>query len=110
MEEIADLYDINLQLPDLAINTIPLHNHLSQNYPNPFNPKTNIKYQLAKASDVDLSIYNILGQHLTTLVFGKQAAGSYQIEWNADNYPSGVYYYRIKSGDYWDVKKMLVIK
>jgi hypothetical protein len=110
MKEIAELYDLNLQLPDPVINAVPLHNHLSQNYPNPFNPKTVIGYQLAKGSEVDLSIYNILGQRVETLVSGKQAAGSYRMEWDVANHPSGVYYYQIKAGDYWNVKKMVVIK
>ena len=110
MQEIAELYDLNLQLPDRAINAVPLHNHLLQNYPNPFNPKTVISYQLAKGSEVDLSIYNILGQRVVTLVSGRQAAGSYRMEWDVDDHPSGVYYYRIKAGDFWDVKKMVVIK
>ena len=110
LEEIADLYDINLQIPDQTKTAVPLRDHLSQNFPNPFNPKTIINYQLAKGIEVDLSIYNVLGQRIETLVSGRQTAGSYRIEWNAENYPSGIYYYRIEAGDYWDVKKMVVIK
>ena len=83
---------------------------LYQNYPNPFNPKTVISYQLPVISDVDLSIYNILGQKVVTLVSGKKQAGKYQVEWDAGGFASGVYYYKIHAGEFQQVWKMIVLK
>jgi len=83
---------------------------LHQNYPNPFNPTTVISYQLSTVSEVELSVYNLPGQKVVTLVSEKQNAGSYQVEWDASGFTSGVYYYRIKVGKFVDVKKMILIK
>jgi len=83
---------------------------LAQNYPNPFNPMTTIEYQIPVLSKVELTIYNILGQKVRTLVNKKQPAGSYRLQFNASNLASGVYVYRLKAGSYVSSKKMLVIK
>jgi hypothetical protein len=64
---------------------------LFQNYPNPFNPKTNIEYEIPKSASVELSVYNIQGQKLTTLVFGKNVKGMHRIVWNATDISSGIY-------------------
>ncbi|MFC2088997.1 T9SS type A sorting domain-containing protein, partial [Calditrichota bacterium] len=69
---------------------------LYQNYPNPFNPKTTISYQLLKTSDVKLTIFNLLGQKVSTLVNKKQAAGSFKVEWDASSFVSSVYFYRLQ--------------
>ena len=85
--------------------------NLEQNYPNPFNPKTVIRWQLAVDSHIDLSIYNILGQKITTLVSGKQTSGKHQIEWNAQNYPSGLYLYKlVVDNTFVSVKKLMLLK
>jgi hypothetical protein len=84
--------------------------NLNQNYPNPFNPMTTIKYQLPINSDVELSIYNLLGQKIATLVSEKQKAGYHQVEWDASGFASGIYYYRIEAGEFQDVKKMILIR
>jgi photosystem II stability/assembly factor-like uncharacterized protein len=81
-----------------------------QNYPNPFNAKTVIHYSLPAAGDIDLSIYNILGQRVKTLVSAKQPAGSYKVEWEAENIASGVYLCRLQAGGFVQTKKLLVIK
>ncbi len=70
---------------------IPLSTVLYPNYPNPFNPRTAISFQLSAFSHVDLSIYNLNGQKLTTLVNGNNEAGTYRTNWNANSYASGVY-------------------
>ena len=70
---------------------------LEQNYPNPFNPVTAIGYQLSALSQVELSIYNLLGQKVATLVAKKQAAGRYQVDWDASGFASGVYVYRLSA-------------
>ena len=89
---------------------IPRYYVLSQNYPNPFNPKTMINYQLSMTIFVDLSIYNILGQKVITLVTKRQPAGKHQVEWDASGFASGLYYYQLKTGEFQDVKKMILLK
>jgi hypothetical protein len=89
---------------------IPTIYSLEQNYPNPFNPITIINYQLPMINDVELSIYNILGQKVATLVSERKQAGYHQIEWNASGFASGIYYYRIEAGEFHDVKKMVLLK
>jgi len=83
---------------------------LFQNYPNPFNPTTAIGYRLLAVSDVKLGIYNMLGQKVATLISGRQKAGYHQVEWDASRFSSGIYYYRIKAGEFQDVKKMILIR
>jgi hypothetical protein len=83
---------------------------LSQNFPNPFNPSTEIKFDIAKLSNVKLNIYNILGEKVASLVDQSLPAGSYSINWNASNMPSGVYFYKIYAGDFSATKKLILIK
>ncbi len=83
---------------------------LQQNYPNPFNPSTTINWQLAVGSDVELAVYNLLGEKVGSLVKEYQAPGNYSIEWNAAGYPTGVYVYRIKTDHWQDVKKMILVR
>jgi hypothetical protein len=89
---------------------------LSQNYPNPFNPVTNIKFDLPKSGFVEITIYDLLGREVTQLVNQHLQAGSYSVDWDASNYPSGVYFYSLVVGDntnnggYAETKKMVLIK
>jgi flagellar hook assembly protein FlgD len=92
------------------MNLIPKAFKLEQNYPNPFNPTTIINYELPITNYVDLSIYNTLGQKVATLVNKQQQTGYHQIEWDASSFPSGIYYYIIRIGDFIDVKKMVLVK
>jgi hypothetical protein len=89
---------------------IPKKYELYQNYPNPFNPMTIINYELPITNKVELYIYNLLGQRVATLVSKKQNAGVYNVEWDGSEFPSGIYYYRIKAGNFVDVKKMILLK
>jgi len=92
-------------------NAVPSEFVLHQNYPNPFNPKTVISYQLPVFSEVELNIYNILGQKVSTLVSEMQPAGVYKIEWDASVFASGVYFYRLKTAKgFIKTQKMLLIK
>jgi hypothetical protein len=88
----------------------PLTYKLSQNYPNPFNPATTIQYSIPSDGIVTLTVYNILGQVVAELVDEFQKAGSYTTVFNASHLSSGLYFYRIQSGDFSDVKKMVMIK
>ena len=83
---------------------------LRQNYPNPFNPKTVIRYSLPVTGHIDLSVYNVLGQKIATLVSQNQNAGSYDVEWDASNLTSGVYIYRLQAGSHVDTKRMILMK
>jgi hypothetical protein len=83
---------------------------MEQNYPNPFNPTTMINFQLQKTIDVELSVYNLLGQKVATLIHEKQNAGYHQIEWDASEFSSGVYYYRIEAGKFVETRKMVYFK
>jgi len=93
------------------IVTCPRNFYLGQNYPNPFNPTTKINYELRMINYVNLSIYNLLGQKVATLVNEKKQAGYHLIEWNASEYPSGVYIYRITTDNgFTDSKKLLLLR
>jgi hypothetical protein len=83
---------------------------LTQNYPNPFNPVTEIKYSIRTDNFVELDIYNTLGEVVSTLVKDHKSAGSYTVSFDASSLPSGMYFYRIKSGDYVETRKMMLIK
>lgn len=89
---------------------IPTSFNLFQNYPNPFNPSTNIKFDIPKSSYVKITVYDNLGKEVAKLVDKKLSAGSYEVNWIAKNYASGIYYYRIGAEEFTNVKKMLLIK
>ena len=93
-----------------VINSVPKTYELSQNYPNPFNPVTNIKYQLPKDGLVTLKVYDITGREIAKLVNEVKQAGFYTASFNGSNFASGVYFYRIQSGDFIQVKRMVLIK
>ena len=90
--------------------SIPTSYSLSQNFPNPFNPTTKINYALPVSNFVSLKIYDMLGREEMTLVNQRQDAGSYVVDFNASNLASGVYFYRFESGDFKDIKRMVLIK
>ena len=83
---------------------------LLQAYPNPFNAQTTISYTLAQAGPVTLSIYNLLGQKVATLVNGIEQAGEHKVVWEAVGVMSGAYFYRIKAGEFAGTKKMVLLK
>ena len=94
---------------------LPRSFSLGQNYPNPFNPTTRINYWLPQRAHVEIDVYNILGQKVTTLVNGDRAAGAHTAEWNGmdgsgNQVSTGIYFYRIKAGDFVESKKMLLLK
>ena len=90
---------------------LPVNFSLEQNYPNPFNPKTLIRWQIAVSSHVELSIFNVLGQKVATLINGKQPAGTYSIDWDASRFSSGIYFYRLSTDNgYSKIRKMMLLK
>jgi hypothetical protein len=106
-----DCYDYLVSQASIELAyTSPLDYELSQNFPNPFNSSTKINYQLPITNDVDLGIYNLLGQRITTLVNNRQQAGHHQVEWDAGGFASGLYYYRIEAGNFVQTRKMIYLK
>ena len=91
-------------------NSAPLSFRLYQNYPNPFNPSTTIKYSLPKEGIVTLKVYNVLGKEVKTLVNEFENAGVYNVSFNASELPSGIYFYRLISGNFTQVKKLILLK
>ena len=89
---------------------IPESYSLSQNYPNPFNPSTKIRFSASLAGEVRLIIYDISGKEIVSLVNQDLRPGNYEVEWNASNYSSGVYFYKITAGDFTEIKKMVLVK
>jgi hypothetical protein len=89
---------------------LPKEFALAQNYPNPFNPTTVINYQLPVAGNVSLKVYDVLGKEVMTLVNGRQEAGDYNVSLNAASLSSGVYFYRLQSGNFVQTKKMMLVK
>jgi hypothetical protein len=89
---------------------VPVTYSLEQNYPNPFNPTTNIKYEIPKNSFVKLIVFDALGREIETLVNEKQSAGIYEATFDASNYPSGVYFYRLTTDGFSETKKMILLK
>jgi hypothetical protein len=89
---------------------IPAQFHLKQNYPNPFNPVTQISYDLAESANISLDIFSVSGKYVLTLFSGYQPAGSYTLRFNAEELPTGIYYYRLTDGSHLQTKKMLLIK
>ncbi|MBN1349094.1 T9SS type A sorting domain-containing protein [candidate division KSB1 bacterium] len=91
-------------------NSIPNTFSLSQNYPNPFNSTTTIEYQLPKACDIELAIYNLSGQLIQEIMVGQQNAGYHSITWNANQVSSGLYYYKLTTAGYTAIKKLVLLK
>jgi len=102
MEIITGIWKNEQQIPNIYA--------LKQNHPNPFNPITVISYQIPTVSFVELSIYNLIGQKIVTLISEKQNSGFKEITWDASGFSSGIYYYKIEAGEFYDVKKMILLR
>lgn len=93
-----------------AVKGIPNNFEVYQNYPNPFNPSTIIRYALPTESKIEISVYNVLGQKIKELLNTTEAAGYYEIIFDAAYIPSGIYFYQIKAGNFIDTKKMILLR
>jgi len=94
----------------ISSNNLPFIYLLEQNYPNPFNPSTSIKYSVPKADLVTLKVFDVSGKEVAVLVNGMKQQGIYTVDFNASNLASGIYFYRIETGEFTAVKKMVLIK
>lgn len=93
--------NVNLNAADFSLN---------QNYPNPFNPSTIIQFAIPQSSFVTLEVFNALGEKVNVLVSEELDAGTYNYEWNASNFTSGMYFYRLQTADFIETKKMILMK
>jgi photosystem II stability/assembly factor-like uncharacterized protein len=91
-------------------NNLVINYHLSPNYPNPFNPVSKIKFSIPRSEVVQINVYDILGKEIKTLLNEYKQAGTYEIEFDATSLPSGVYFYRMISGNYSETKKMILLR
>jgi len=115
-----DPFNSNLVIPiDILVSpyagtenesTKPIVFCLFQNYPNPFNPSTTIQYSIKERTPVQLMLYDILGREVEVLINEEQVSGYYKVNFNAGKLASGIYFYRLKAGDFVETKKMLLIK
>jgi thiol-disulfide isomerase/thioredoxin len=109
INQVAIFDTINTGINQIGME-VPEKYELSQNYPNPFNPSTTVKFNLPKAGDVSLKLYDILGKEVDNLFTGFLSAGYFQINFNAASLSSGVYFYRIETENFADIKRMLLVK
>jgi hypothetical protein len=92
------------------LSTTPSEFKLGQNYPNPFNPSTTIDYSIPRRSFITITIFDILGRKVTTLVNSEIDAGNHQINFNGSSFSSGIYFYQLKADNYISNKKMILVK
>jgi hypothetical protein len=90
--------------------TVPQEYALSQNYPNPFNPTTTIRFQLPAVSRISLKVYDLLGREVARLVDEQRSPGTYAVQWDASNLPSGVYFCQLRAGSFVSARKLLLLK
>jgi photosystem II stability/assembly factor-like uncharacterized protein len=105
-------YDGTFEYSKVVEVEIPFVNKfsLSQNYPNPFNPSTSMQYTIGSRQFVSLKVYDLLGREVATLVNEEKPAGEYEVEFDGSNFPSGIYFYQLKAGDFVQTKKMILMK
>jgi len=95
---------------DEVYGRMPLAVALSQNFPNPFNPTTTIKYQIPELSFITLKVFDVLGNEISTLINEVKPNGSYEVDFDGSEFPSGFYFYKLQAGDYTVTKKMALLK
>jgi hypothetical protein len=103
-------YSLPVGINATSGDQIPEKFTLMQNYPNPFNPSTTITFSIPKNSQTSLKIFDVLGREVRTLVNEKLSAGSYNVSINASDLTSGVYFYSLRSGNFTETKKMMLLK
>ena len=102
---------LNVPLPVQKISSeLPAEYGLCQNYPNPFNSITNVKFQMVNSGNVKLVFYDLLGKEVATLVNEELKAGVYEVRFDASDLPSGIYFYKLETNNYSDIKKMIILK
>jgi len=105
-----DSVSVNFTVTDVGDNSNPNEFNLFDNYPNPFNPSTIIRYSIPELSFTSIKIYDALGKEVSSLVNESKSAGIYEVEFNASNLSSGIYYYTLQAGSFTQTKKMILTK
>jgi hypothetical protein len=108
--QLAEIKGSTILATSVRDELVPREMQLAQNYPNPFNPSTTLQFSLAKSGHVSLEVFNILGQHVATLVSEVLSTGTYRVNFDASALSSGVYLYRLTAGDFVQTKKMVLMK
>jgi hypothetical protein len=102
---------VNITVTNINENKLnPTEFKLYENYPNPFNPSTTIRYSIPEASFTSIKIYDVIGNEVSSLVNENKSTGTYEVEFNAANLSSGIYYYTLQSGSFRETKKMILLK
>ncbi|MBI5661276.1 MAG: T9SS type A sorting domain-containing protein [Ignavibacterium album] len=115
-QEVINLYNwgTTTEIESEKYSSLPESFILEQNYPNPFNPSTKIKFSIpnvgSELAQTVLMVYDILGNEVATLVNEEKPAGVYEVEFNASQLSSGIYFYKLTAGSFTEIKKMLLIK
>ena len=110
IDDTLHLKDQGTGIEEHGSNTLPTEFNLEQNYPNPFNNSTIIRYSITEKSHVTLKVFDVLGKEIAILVNKEQSQGNHEIDFDASTLTSGVYFYRIQTGDFVDTKKMILMK
>jgi hypothetical protein len=103
-------YGSIMQVKNNSDLNLPAHMVLMQNYPNPFNPSTTISFSLPRTENITLKVYDLLGREVATLVEGRKEAGEHSVKWNAESFASGVYFCRLKAGDFVQTRKLVLVR
>jgi len=106
----AYIYFNNVVFIEEEQMNLPVNTMLLGNYPNPFNPSTKFSYSIIQSGLVKLKVYDVLGTEIETLVNEEKPVGTYELTWNAEGLPSGVYFYRLQAGNFVETKKMVLLK
>ncbi len=108
--KVKGIYITSVENNDEPPKEIPTKFSLLQNYPNPFNPGTVIEYGIPKSAPVELKVFDLLGRELSVLVDEQQAPGTYQVQFDGQNLPAGLYFYRLRAGEFCETRKMVIVK
>jgi hypothetical protein len=106
----TQLSDLTTDVRDNLRGAFPSTYKLFQNYPNPFNPSTQISYSIPQKSHVFLKVYDMIGKEIATLVNESKPAGNYEVNFNASGLASGIYFYKLQTGNFIDTKKMILLR
>jgi len=109
-DSMLEIQNSPITYTEYSINSVPSSYSISQNYPNPFNPSTTIRFEIPKNGFVKLVVYDGIGREVEMLVNENKSAGKYEINFNASQIPSGVYFYILTIDNFSDVKKMILLK
>ena len=103
-------HEYNSLSTDNSIEILPIKYLLENPYPNPFNPVTNIKYSIPENTEVSIRIYGINGNMIEELFNGNQVVGTYNLSWDADNHPSGLYFVKMTANSFTKTQKLMLVK